>query len=156
MGIRLIRFRAWPYIVVCCALTALVALPGRADAPPGHFTVANGLVTDNKTGLIWQRNDDGTGRSYADAVTYCNALSFGGYSDWRLATIKELLTLVDESKASNAIDLNVFPGGNLQTWSGSPVPSNVNYSFAIDFSGDGSSLNYTVSSTYLHARCVRP
>ncbi|MEI9942440.1 MAG: DUF1566 domain-containing protein [Pseudomonadota bacterium] len=156
MATSLHRSGAWLCIGAFASLTALFAFPGRADAPAGHFTIANGLVTDNKTGLIWQRNDDGTGRSYAAAVSYCDGLSLGGYTDWRLATIKELLTLVDESKASDAIDLNVFPGGNLLTWSGSPVPSNVNYSFAIDFSSYGSSLNYTVTSTYLHARCVRP
>lgn len=156
MAISLNRPGAWLCIAAFTALTPLVAFPGRADAPAGHFTVANGLVTDNKTGLIWQRNDDGTGRTYATAVSYCDDLSFGGYSDWRLATIKELLTLVDESKATDAIDLNVFPGGNLVTWSSSPVPSNPNYSFAIDFSSDGSSGTYMVTYTYLHARCVRP
>jgi hypothetical protein len=62
----------------------------------------DGTITDNVTGLIWQKspdfNNDGKINSY-DKKTYSDALKdadtfkLGGYSDWRLPTIKELYSL---------------------------------------------------------------
>lgn len=57
----------------------------------------NGTVTDNQTGLIWVKDPDTAGLSQAlslsDAITQCEALEFGGYSDWRLPTYNELTLL---------------------------------------------------------------
>lgn len=68
------------------------------------YTDNNGqTTTDNVTGLVWQRsgdiNGDGTINvsdklSQAAAVTYCNDLTLGGISDWRLPDIKTLYSLM--------------------------------------------------------------
>ena len=64
-------------------------------------------VTDLVTGLMWTQgadwNGDGTLDSndkftYGEALAYVdtlNAENYGGYSDWRLPTIKELYSLID-------------------------------------------------------------
>ena len=64
---------------------------------------SNGTVTDNVTGLMWQqspdKNSDGI-INYSDKVSYWAAVAraatcnTGGYSDWRLPTIKELYSLI--------------------------------------------------------------
>jgi hypothetical protein len=74
-----------------------------------HYTLgADGLtVYDNVTELTWQRspdtNHDGQ-IDYTDKLTWAqaqaypshlNSESFGGYSDWRLPTIKELYSLIN-------------------------------------------------------------
>lgn len=68
-----------------------------------------GTVTDNNTGLMWQRQDDGaTYTWYQASGTYdaaynlegtdvCGSLALGGYTDWRLPTKKELADLVDHA-----------------------------------------------------------
>ena len=60
-------------------------------------TGSNGY--DTLTGLMWTKNAniDGT-KSWANAITYCNGLVYGGYDDWRLPNRKELLLLVDYSE----------------------------------------------------------
>jgi hypothetical protein len=56
------------------------------------------IIRDAATGLDWQACDnyrrDGSPEelAYADAVAYCKSLSWAGYDDWRLPTVKEHLT----------------------------------------------------------------
>ncbi|MGC2062029.1 MAG: DUF1566 domain-containing protein [Thermodesulfovibrionales bacterium] len=58
----------------------------------------DGTVTDTRTGLIWQQQDDGVMRSWGDAITYCEGLNNpGGYSDWRLPNILELESITDDA-----------------------------------------------------------
>ncbi len=65
------------------------------------YTVANGCVTDSRTGLMWPANPaDAT--SYGDnpttwtnAITACEGCTFAGYSDWRMPNARELATLFD-------------------------------------------------------------
>lgn len=49
--------------------------------------------TDGESGLVWQA-DSLPIMNWPDAMNYCEALEFGGASDWRLPTIGELRTLV--------------------------------------------------------------
>jgi Protein of unknown function (DUF1566) len=64
----------------------------------------DGTVTDNITGLMWQKSADTDGDgdintgdklTYDEAVAGANSLNLGGYTDWRLPTIKELYSLID-------------------------------------------------------------
>lgn len=75
---------------------------------PSYTLSADGLtVSDNVTGLTWQRSPDTNGDgslNKSDKLTWAqaqaqpavlNAAHFGGYSDWRLPAIKELYSLID-------------------------------------------------------------
>lgn len=59
----------------------------------------DGTVTDNNTGLMWQQGyQQDTNWNEAEGV--CNSLNqsiFGGHADWRLPTLKELMSIVDYS-----------------------------------------------------------
>ena len=68
----------------------------------------NGTVTDSGSGLMWQK-EEGSSRTWTDALSYCNGLSLGGFSDWRLPNIKELASLVDFTSYSPAINTTFFP-----------------------------------------------
>ncbi len=66
----------------------------------------DGTITDNVTGLMWQKSPDTDGDGNIDAADKLNynqaaaradTLSLGGYTDWRLPTIKELYSLIDFS-----------------------------------------------------------
>jgi hypothetical protein len=81
-----------------------------AGNQPSYTSSADGLtVADNVTGLTWQSspdtNSDGS-LSSTDKLTFTqaqavpaslNASGYGGYSDWRLPSIKELYSLIDFS-----------------------------------------------------------
>jgi hypothetical protein len=58
----------------------------------------NGTVTDNATGLTWQKADDGIARDWESALDYAENLNLGGHSDWRLPNAKELQSIVDYTR----------------------------------------------------------
>ena len=79
-----------------------------AGNAPSYIASVDGLtVYDNVTGLTWTQSPDWTGDGhidsgdkfvYSDFLTYIdtlNAQNYGGYSDWRAPTIKELYSLID-------------------------------------------------------------
>ncbi|MCA3694501.1 DUF1566 domain-containing protein [Aquidulcibacter sp.] len=62
------------------------------------FKARPDVVEDHATGLMWQRKNDGTAKSWSAALSYCTHLSLAGYSDWRLPHAKELHSLVDYNR----------------------------------------------------------
>jgi hypothetical protein len=71
------------------------SLPWASSSGTGFIDNGDGTVTDTITGLMWQKQDDGIIRTWADALTYCNNIALGGYTDWRLPNFNELRSLVD-------------------------------------------------------------
>jgi hypothetical protein len=65
------------------------------------------VVVDRATGLMWQKgqSDDGMGMADADAyIARLNAQKYGGFTDWRLPTLEEAMTLV-EPKLSGGLHI---------------------------------------------------
>ncbi|MGK5092169.1 hypothetical protein WDW89_09200, partial [Deltaproteobacteria bacterium TL4] len=47
---------------------------------PSYTDNSNSTITDNVTGLLWQKQDDGKTRTWDSAGTYCTGLNLGDYS----------------------------------------------------------------------------
>jgi hypothetical protein len=52
-------------------------------------------ITDEATGLMWQKVDSKTALDWKSALEYARNSKIAGHIDWRLPTIKELQSLVD-------------------------------------------------------------
>jgi hypothetical protein len=113
----------------------------------------DGTVTDSRTGLVWQKQDDGTTKTWKNAITYCEGLTLGGQSDWRLPNVKELKTIVDNSKKFLAIDTTYFPNTQGSYWSSSSFASSSNFAWFVHFS-NGYVNELQKTNTY-YVRCVR-
>ncbi len=118
----------------------------------------NGTVTDLATGLTWQRQDDNLPKEWTMAVSYCQALSFGGKTDWRLPTIRELASIVDYRVNDPAIDSGAFPGtkGGIDPtryWSATTSAGDSGEARCVYF-GNGGIYQNSKSAT-LYVRCVR-
>ena len=98
--------------------------------PSPHFTVdATGSnVIDNLTGLMWTRDARACSAStqlWAQALASCENFNYGGYTNWRMPNIRELLSLTDWGRNSPALPsghpfLNV--GTSLEKyWSSTPL-----------------------------------
>ena len=71
-----------------------------------HALVDNGdvlTVTDKATGLMWQRagTDIMSNRSMKREVARINKEQFAGYADWRLPSMAEALSLLENEKMAN-------------------------------------------------------
>lgn len=59
---------------------------------------SDGTITDNATGLMWEKSDQ-SGLDWDQAVSTCESATTGTHSDWRLPNIKELHTIVDYTRS---------------------------------------------------------
>lgn len=138
---------------LACVILWALAGPGAAEAPQGHFVIIAETVEDVATKLTWQRSASKKKYSSSEAAAYCAALVLRG-SGWRLPTIKELHTLVDETRTNPAIDAQAFPETPAgYFWSASRVANFAMYGWTVNFA-DGSDLWYPVENLQ-HVRCVR-
>ena len=82
---------------------------------PSFTDNGDGTVSDNNTGLIWQKTDGGE-MTYENAATYCKNLSLGGHTDWRLPTGFELFGINNYDKVNPALDTNFFTKTLAEYW----------------------------------------
>ena len=113
----------------------------------------DGTVTDNMTDLMWQ-HDEGGSNSWEDAIGYCENLSLGGHTDWRLPNIKELESITDDSFDAPVIDTNYFPNAQRSLyWSSTTFASMSSYAYYIDFTSGR--IYYYAKWVPFYTRCVR-
>jgi len=129
-------------------------------------------VTDNCTDLMWQREtadvtDDGVVDTFSSnddepnwqgALQYCETLDFGGFQDWRLPNIRELLSINKwgnetgnhEIRASSP-PFNTFVGAG---WSSTTATSFSGSAFVVE-QGGFSKDSPKMSNGGVAVRCVR-
>jgi hypothetical protein len=86
------------------ASTFTRCVAGEVKAVDSQFELTEMLAVDRGTGLVWRR-DVQTASSQSEAEDLCNAMDS---SSFRPPTLKELLTIVDETKIDPAIDEETF------------------------------------------------
>lgn len=125
-----------------------------AKPQPPRFVVEGDTVRDTTTGLQWTRaNVDEKAVNWKDAKAAAEAVRLGGHSDWRLPTIRELLTIVDYERKDPAID-PVFKCDSAWYWTSTvAAASPSDYAWVVHF-GDGVSSWYGQGSEY-QVRAVR-
>jgi len=77
----------------------------------------DGTISDLATGLMWQKNDNGSGMDWEHALAYAqtqNSTNYLGHNDWRLPNAKELQSLVDYTRSPYATNTaNIGPAINV-------------------------------------------
>jgi hypothetical protein len=155
--------------VLLVASVVPLAMLALADAPSDQYTTFTKTrqdIFDRKTQLRWARYQVLQATSAVDGEAKCAAAGFSdGGAGWRLPTVKELLTLVDEEPHQEAlsdgavvqiaIDRNAFPGTrvDLPYLTASPTgPGGANV-WVVDFR-TGEARSVPSGGPFL-VRCVR-
>src|SRR5262249_15278474 len=103
----------------------------RKGAPLAYTDNGNGTITDDNTGLVWEKlSMDGSVHDVTNAYTWdeafgrvaaLNTASFAGHNDWRLPNVKELESLIDFStynpSVTTAFNSNCMAGCTVTTCS---------------------------------------
>jgi hypothetical protein len=80
----------------------------------------DGTVTDRATGLLWQKGGSLKPLAWRLAKSYVNNLNksrSAGYSDWRLPTIDELVSLIEKSDTGGLHIHSIFDRKQKHCWS---------------------------------------
>ena len=138
------------------------------------------MVKDNVTGLIWEnKTDDGTihdkdnrytwydsnpattggyagtpgnGTDTEDFINALNSAHFGGYSDWRLPTINELDSIVNNDIYNPAINTTYFPNTvSSDYWSSTTYAPNTFVAWGVYFGYGNDSPSAKDDSYYVRA-----
>jgi hypothetical protein len=104
------------------------------------------VVADSATGLIWQgcaaglegrdcASGSASSHNWQAALTYCENLSWGGQTDWRLPNVTELTGIVDDSRRSPSINLSAFPATPFDDyfWSSSSYAGDSSVAWFVSF-----------------------
>ena len=84
---------------------------------PSFTDNGNGTVTDNVTGLMWQKTDSGE-MTWDNARTGATSLGLAGFTDWRLPTAQESFSILNHN-LNPALDGTYFvnnAGGTPGYW----------------------------------------
>jgi hypothetical protein len=129
---------------------------------------SNETISDNATGLMWQKCINGlsgadcttgtaTKLTWSNAIANCEGLATAGHTDWKLPNINELSSLVDYSTTSPAINRTYFPNTavNDDYWSSTQNVYSRPQALILEFgAGEGTNQGpIGVGTNYF--RCVR-
>jgi len=125
------------------AAAALVLVAGTAWGEPRFSVSADSTeVTDHRSGLVWQRCSAGqlyaAGACTGSAATFTHEqalLHARSQPGWRLPNVKELSSLVDETRSFPAID-PIFPQTPADLfWTSSPRSHPPRIAWYVNFDG---------------------
>lgn len=120
----------------------------------------NGTVTDTVTGLMWQQSDGGE-MSIEKARFYCDTLTLGGYTDWRLPYLNEAYSILNHQYTNPAVDPAVFVKTGAEYWWSWNVQANDSSKIWVTNSGGGAGNHPKVETVSaggtkkFHVRAVR-
>ena len=131
----------------------------RGKCAPQNFSIDSTVpgqetVIENNLGLEWQRNFTSERYTWDEAVDYCDTLSYGGHSDWRLPDLHEIFSVVFNSDMGNLLDWRLFPNASKETmlWTSQLSSEYYDYVWYINSFG---SIDYATKSYLANVICVR-
>lgn len=155
-------------VVIISGLFVVPAFARPPHAPDDQYDLFDSKATviiDKQTNLRWERFIPLQPRTLGDASIYCAALPLDG-GQWRLPTVKELLTLLDEEPhdeydgalVTKMIDPDAFSDAKTPVdvvyWTSTPAgPASSGSRWTLDFKTGA--MTVASPSTSLHYRCVK-
>ena len=114
------------------------------------------IVIDNATHLQWQDDTDiktTSTKSWNEAINYCENLSLGEYTDWRLPNINELKSIIDRNKVKPAMVSGFQNLSSAHYWSSTTRQDSKSEAWYVTF--DYGNVYSSDKEIYFNVLCVR-
>lgn len=119
-------------------------------SPPGRWVRSQDIVRDTHTGLDWDASESAN-VNFAGATAHCAQKGPG----WRMPQVRELLSLIDDSHASPALDPTAFSGASSDWfWSSTDFATAAHQNWFVSFYDGQTNVSPRNTSTG-RVRCVR-
>jgi len=115
----------------------------------------NQAVLDRETGLVWEKSPDTTTMTWTAACTHCYGREVANRKGWRLPTIEELSSLVDNDNSNPALPTG-HPFSNVQSssyWSSTTYVGNTSDAWGVGFATGV--VGYVGKGINFYVWCVR-
>lgn len=115
------------------------------------------VVMDRTTGLMWQQSASSHQMVYNIALAWVNNLnkrSFAGFTDWRLPTLEETLTLMEQSPNHEGLYIDPIFNSKQRLWTWTSDRGEADTAWYVNFNYGYSKLN-RIKSGNNHVRAVR-
>jgi hypothetical protein len=122
-----------------------------------QLVLGNQGVMDKETGLVWQKNLDTTSRNWYDSQVYCNTLNLGSRMGWRVPTLQELTSLVDQTQTNPPLPSG-HPFANVQNtfyWVATTKAIDTSAAWLVSMHDGDLSSQYKSVNYYHYVWCVR-
>jgi hypothetical protein len=113
-------------------------------------------VLDRETGLVWEQSPDSTSRDWNHAISHCYHREVANRKGWRLPTIEELASLVDNDNSNPSLPSG-HPFSNVSNyyyWSSTTSLFDTTQAWQVGFES-GSTMDGYMKEHYYPAWCVR-
>jgi len=135
-----------------------------AVSQPSYTDNGDGTITDNRTGLMWVKDGNsagcinGSSTTWESALTFCEGLSYAGYSDWRLPNRRELMSIVDYGDQSPAINTTYCPNTktNYYYWTSTTYVLVSSAAWSVAFDAGGVNLSNKTGTGYVRPERAGP
>jgi hypothetical protein len=111
------------------------------------------VVVDPAIGLMWQKSGSDNYMTYEDAQQYIENLNrqkFADYSDWRLPTIPELMSLLEPTEKNGNLYIDpVFDATQRWCWSTDLVAGSAESAWRVHFHNGGVHWGYLINGSYV-------
>ena len=101
------------------------------------LVLGGNAVLDHETGLVWEKSPSTTSTDWFTAVRVCTSQTLGNRKGWRLPTIQELASLVDQTNSGPAlptshpfVNVSLAPEGY---WSATTDAGNLGLAWGVEF-----------------------
>ncbi len=119
-----------------------------------ELVMNNEAVLDRETGLVWERDTSNDWYTWYEALDHCYSAYIGGRGGWRLPTIAELATLIDETQTDPVLPAG-HPFINVKLvdsyWSSTTSASFNNFAWLVNFGSGAVHSDYNSYSYYVRA-----
>ena len=146
----------------CASTTACgqdAQYPAKAERIFTRSAGAEPIVTDSHTDLVWQGTITDCGSAidcnFSNASVHCAQLDYGGYTDWRMPTIYEMLELIAPGNLSPGTNFPDPGAPDWTAWSATSVAEDANLAWAMTYQYAGNLSQHDKVSGSFPVRCVR-